>query len=550
MTTTDFTMEVAAGDDLVALRLAAVAIATASGLPVGDQARMAVAVTEAATDALVRSGRGRVTFKLLDGEPPGLEVAVVGGAGVAGDEAAPSAPPPDPGDGLDLARLAAERCSVGVSPEGTRSVVMGWSLPARPGAGGPGSAGAGAGGPVGLLDLLRHEDRLLGAVLEDLRRTGAQLDAQRAEVDAGRAEVDALVAELEETNRGVVALYRDLEESRAAEARLSAIVRSSDDAMYAIALDETVVAWNAGAERLLGYDAAEIVGQPVQLLLAEGGSDEFRLGAERLRRGERSVRYDSRRRRKDGALVEVAVALSAIREDDGRLIGYSAVLRDLTRRREEERELAEARASEEVFAERDRIARDLHDLVIQRLFASGLTLQGAMRVTDRPELRTRMEQVVGDLDTTISEIRTAIFALGQRTGAGRGGGVRARLLEVADEAADVLGFRPSLSFVGPVDAAVTPEVGGHLLAVMREALSNVARHAGASRVEATVEAGADVVLVVADDGRGMGEATRRSGLANLVDRATVLGGTCRITSAPGAGTRIEWSVPARSEEAG
>jgi two-component system, NarL family, sensor histidine kinase DevS len=123
-------------------------------------------------------------------------------------------------------------------------------------------------------------------------------------------------------------------------------------------------------------------------------------------------------------------------------------------------------------------------------------------------------------------------------------GLRAQLLEVTSKIADVLGFQPRVRFTGPVDAGVPPEVSVHLVAVVREALSNVTRHAQASSVEVMVHAGTDIVLTVRDDGRGMGATTRRSGLANLEGRAKVLGGTCTVTSEEGTGTCLEWRVPA------
>lgn len=195
-----------------------------------------------------------------------------------------------------------------------------------------------------------------------------------------------------------------------------------------------------------------------------------------------------------------------------------------------------------VLGDRDRIARDLHDLVIQRLFAIGMSLQGAMRgmTVDKAE---RVQRAVDDLDTTIKEIRTSIFAL-QTPAPLAGEGIRQAVLAATSGAHESLGFAPSVTFDGPVDTFVDPEVGEQLLAVLREALSNVARHAAASTVTVTVRADVDrVELLVLDDGRGLAEGGRRSGLANLARRAADLGGRFEVAGREPRGTKLCWSVP-------
>ena len=208
-------------------------------------------------------------------------------------------------------------------------------------------------------------------------------------------------------------------------------------------------------------------------------------------------------------------------------------------------ELAEHRQDAErlaIFQDRDRIARDLHDLVIQRLYATGMSLQGAMPLLTRPEAVTRVSSAVDALDETIREIRSAIFSL-QSRGEAKHHGLRARVLEVVDEMTAALGFAPSLRLVGPLDEAVPPAAGEQMLSALREALSNAARHAAASRVDVTVEVGDELILKVRDDGAGMGQSTRRSGLANMAERAADLGGKLVIGPAEGGGTRLDWRVP-------
>ena len=201
-----------------------------------------------------------------------------------------------------------------------------------------------------------------------------------------------------------------------------------------------------------------------------------------------------------------------------------------------------------VLQDRDRIARDLHDLVIQRLYATGMSLQGAVPLITRPEVADRVGSAVDALDETIREIRSAIFSLQSHSDVKRHG-LRAKILEVVEEMTVPLGFAPSLRLVGPLDDDVPAEAGEHLLGALREALSNAARHAGASKVEVSVECGSDLVLRVRDNGKGIGSITRRSGLANLAERASGLGGVLRVGPGENGGTDLEWRVRQREPSA-
>ena len=204
-----------------------------------------------------------------------------------------------------------------------------------------------------------------------------------------------------------------------------------------------------------------------------------------------------------------------------------------------------------VFEDRDRIARDLHDLVIQRLYATGMSLEGVSARLDESDHRRRVSSAVDALDETIKEIRSAIFSLHSRPATAEPG-LRARILEVADEAAGALGFAPGLRMAGSLDGTVPADAAEHLLAALREALSNAARHARADKVDIMVEAGQELVLLVRDNGVGIKDLDhRRSGLANLAERAGLLGGTVRVGPADGGGTELRWRVPLpRSQAAG
>jgi signal transduction histidine kinase len=216
--------------------------------------------------------------------------------------------------------------------------------------------------------------------------------------------------------------------------------------------------------------------------------------------------------------------------------------------------LATARREHErlaVYEDRDRIARDLHDLVIQRLFATGMMLQGTTRIPDVPDAAAlRVSRAVDELDETIKEIRQTIFALHEPV-EGPTSSARGRVLRETSQAAALLGFEPAVRFAGPVDSMLTAEATDHLIAALREALTNAAKHAAAKRVDVIVQIDSgDVVLAVTDDGVGVDDlgAGRRSGVANIASRAQELGGSCRLERVShDGGTRLTWRVPLNGE---
>jgi PAS domain S-box-containing protein len=390
------------------------------------------------------------------------------------------------------------------------------------------------------------------------RRMGTGLDLWGRRADGSEFPVDVSLAPVAGPGGPViVAAVRDMTERRreqAAQAQLAAIVESTDDAIVATSCDGTIVSWNQGATRLLGYEPAEIVGQAVAVLVAPDLRVDLETARQRVMAGERVSVYETTRRSRGGVDVDVEVTLSAVRERGATVTGVVAVLRDITDRvRARAERVAAQRQRQElaVVADRERIARDLHDVVIQRLFAAGITLQStAQRLAgDVPDVAERLGRVVDELDATITEVRSTIFSL-EKTNAGATG-LRARVVDLAEAAAGTVGHQPVLHFAGPVDVAVPDDVVDDVLAVLTEALSNVARHARARTSCVEVEVGdgdgdgAELVVSVVDDGIGIADVERRSGVRTLRRRAEARGGSFALTTPPGGGTRLVWRVPLR-----
>ena len=209
-------------------------------------------------------------------------------------------------------------------------------------------------------------------------------------------------------------------------------------------------------------------------------------------------------------------------------------------------ELAEARADQErmlILDDRHRIARDLHDHVIQRLFAAGLRLQEVSRQLDAGLLAEHVREHLEDLDDTIDEIRSTVFGLRQAP-PGVANLLFDQLWELCRDLTQVLGFQPEVVIDAPSDHVVDAEIAEDLIAAAREGLTNVARHAHARRAQLSVQVTArEVVLEVADDGIGISGSHHHGGITNLSERANRHGGTCRVSPAPGGGTRLQWRAP-------
>ncbi|WP_406446902.1 GAF domain-containing protein [Streptomyces sp. NBC_01613] len=222
-----------------------------------------------------------------------------------------------------------------------------------------------------------------------------------------------------------------------------------------------------------------------------------------------------------------------------RFAGQAALALELAERRRDAEQIA-------LLKDRDRIARDLHDLAIQRLFAAGMTLQSTQRFVEHPEAVERLTRTVDDLDDTIKIIRSTIFGL--RThgeGTREDSGLRGRVTEAVNASATSFGFPPALQIEGLVETEVPDDIADDTIAVLGEALSNAARHSGAQAVYVRLRcAGGELTLTVTDDGRGVPDGVARSGLKNMEERAVERSGVLELGERQGGGgTRLVWRVP-------
>jgi PAS domain S-box-containing protein len=346
----------------------------------------------------------------------------------------------------------------------------------------------------------------------------------------------------------VIAVVRDITQRIAIEseaARVRRLLDAAHDGVFIFGGDTLRFSYvNQGAAEQVGYDRDELLAMTPLHIAPEFTERDFRALLQPLMSGETgSTQYVTVHRRRDGVDIPVEVMLQVDQSPDtAGAPSFVATVRDVRERLEAEERLREAQQELNTLEDHERIARDLHDIVIQQLFASGMTLQGVWSRISDPEVADRVTTVIDDLDRTIREIRSVIFGL-QRFGADATG-VRAAIMSIVNDAGAGLESVPRVQLNGPVEL-IGDAIAAQLLPTLREALSNVARHAKAATVDVTIDVGDVVVLRVTDDGIGIDEEVPATGhgLRNMSDRAVRLGGHASVRALPDAGTLLEWQVP-------
>ena len=325
------------------------------------------------------------------------------------------------------------------------------------------------------------------------------------------------------------------------------LLRAIDDAPDGILVvdrDGVVAFANPRAEALFGYSPGDLNGKNVDELVPDASRGSHAAHRASYMKHPRAramgTGLDLHGQTAKGERFPVEISLSPVGPNAEQ--GVVAIVRDVTDRRAAEAELQRAFSELALIDDRERIARDLHDTVIQRLFAIGLSLQAGLGRTEDDGTRERLTLAIDEIDATIHDLRSAIFSLHSRRPTGSG--ARDEVLALVNEMARILGFHPSVRFEGLVDTEVTPHLRDELIASLREALTNVAKHAQASRVQVSLTVADDIAFTVTDDGVGIPTHPNAGhGLGNMRNRAEALGGTCVIEPVENGGTRVAWRVP-------
>jgi PAS domain S-box-containing protein len=322
---------------------------------------------------------------------------------------------------------------------------------------------------------------------------------------------------------------------------IAAAIHSAPDAIIIVDRSGVIRFVNHSGAELFGYPAHELHGQPIEVLVPErfraAHVDDRAVFSESPARRPMGMGFDLTARHRSGRGIPVEIGLSPVGESASYVV---AVVRDITERRRVSQTLAAAGSQLAIAEDRERIARELHDTVIQRLFATGLVLQAS---AGRADVDTRIDEAVAGIDLAIKDLRTSIFTLHRPADAlSIGDAVRI----TAEEARRILDCPLQVELMPEVDQFVPAALRDELVAVVREALTNAAKHSSARTVRLRVDVqDGHVVVHIVDDGVGFDAQswTGGRGLAGLHGRAERLGGDCRIESAPGSGATITWRVP-------
>jgi PAS domain S-box-containing protein len=393
------------------------------------------------------------------------------------------------------------------------------------------------------------------------RPMGAGLQPAGRRKDGTEFPVDVSLSSTEtEDGRVSTAFVRDISEDvfgGLAVRQLAAIVESSEDAIVGKTLGGKIVSWNRGAERMYGYSALEVAGRSIAFLVPPYVHDELPELLVRLKRGERIEQYETKRRRKDGADIDVVLRISAIKDAAGAIVGASTIARDITKLTAQaklERDLADRRALLEHFVsaaeeERQRIAADIHDDSIQAISAAGLRLQLLRRELSDPKQLELLDDLEQTIQLSISRLRHLLFglrppALDQE---GLGAALRMYLEQTKAESATKFKLEDNLRSEPRREARLI------LYRIAQEALTNVRKHAEAKTAEIRLEEQTGgYFLKISDDGVGFANDDSAPipghlGLAAMRERAELSGGRLRVESVPRSGTTVEAWIPSVKE---
>ena len=321
-----------------------------------------------------------------------------------------------------------------------------------------------------------------------------------------------------------------------------AVFEANPDAVLIVAADGMILDANPMAHEMFHYEPAALIGQPVEILVPEMSRHrhiDLRSGyVDQAIARPMGLGMGLMAQRADGSNIPVEISLSPTSDRDG--VVTIATVRDVTDRLADRSESRRNASRLQLLEDRERIGRDLHDMVIQRLFAAGMSLQAVAAIAEPESVAERIMGTIDALDDTIRDIRNTIFELHLR----RDPAPSERLGNLIDDRSELLGFRPSISVTREIDD-LSSELIDDLLATLAEALSNAIRHAGASAVDVTIERQSrGLCLRVTDDGVGMpDDPTGGHGLSNILWRAANHGGRCVWSPADGGGTVMEWHVP-------
>jgi PAS domain S-box-containing protein len=353
---------------------------------------------------------------------------------------------------------------------------------------------------------------------------------------------------------GVQGVARDITDRKRADearARFELIVESSDDAIIGKTLDGTIVSWNSGAEKIYGYSAREVIGCHISILVPPDRNDEVRRHLERIRRGESISHYETLGRRKDGKLINVSLTISPIRDAAKKIVGVSTIARDVTKSKQAEKALQtfSRRLIEAQEAERQSIARELHDEIGQVLTAVRINLQSLQR--SGPALQASpIEESLSIVDEALDRVRE--LSLNLRPSVLDNLGLSSALRWYVDRYARRSGIVADLSSEIEDGLRLRVEVETACFRIVQEALTNVARHAQATQVSVRLRrSNGNLELKIHDNGVGFNvDALLKDsppawalGLRGMEERAVAAQGSFKIDSAPMRGTEVRASFP-------